>query len=87
MSTRRIIVRRRPNWTLQEWERGWELAMTRIEGAPALVVEQPIFRDCLIVMNGAFADGNHMRFELGLNALVDFCTEVLSNGVCKQWWE
>ena len=60
--------------------------MTRIEGAPALVVEQPIFRDCLTVQNGAFADGNHMRFELGLNALFDFCTKVLSNGGCKQWW-
>jgi hypothetical protein len=85
MSTRRI-VRRRSRWTVQEWEHAWELAMTRIVGAPMLVGEQPIFRDCLTVLNGAFADGDHLRFELGLNALIDFCAGTVSEGECEQWW-
>jgi hypothetical protein len=86
MSKRRIIVKRRIRGNVDEWDRGWELAMTRIEGAPTVVQEQPIFQDCLTVLNGAFADGNHLRFELGLNALIDFCTDTVSEGDCQQWW-
>ena len=83
---RRIIVRQGCRWTVDEWERGWDLAMTRIDGAPTLVEEEPTFRDCLTVLNGAFVDGNRLQFEIGLNALVDFCADVVNKRDCEQWW-
>jgi len=86
MRNRRIIVRKRSRWTVHEWERGWNLAMTRIDGVPTFVETEPIFQDCLTVLDGAFADGDRLRFELGLNALIDFCTETVSKGNCEQWW-
>ena len=87
MRKRRIIVKRRPRSTVHEWERGWDLAMTIIDGVPPLVEKQPIFQDCLTVLDGAFADGNRLRFELGLGALIDFCTERVNKGDCEQWWK
>lgn len=86
MRERRIIVRRRTRWTVEEWERGWVLAMSRIDGAPRVVRAERIFEDCLTVLDGAFADGNGLRFELGLNALLDFCTDTVTDGDCQQWW-
>jgi len=86
MRKRRIIVRQRSRWTVHEWERGWDSAMTRIDGVPTLVETEPIFQDCLTVLDGAFADGDRLRFELGLSALIDFCTETISKGNCEQWW-
>jgi hypothetical protein len=87
MRKRRIIVRQRSRWTVREWEGGWNLAMTRINSVPTLVETESIFQDCLTVMDGAFADGNGLRFELGLSALIDFCTETVKKGDCKQWWD
>jgi hypothetical protein len=87
MRKRRTIVRQRSRWTVDEWEGAWDLAMTRIEGVPTLVEEQPIFRDCLTVLSGAFADGNYLGFELGLNALIDFCTDTVNEGDFEQWWK
>src|SRR5512133_2258509 len=80
MRKRRIIVRRRTRWSVDEWNRGWEIAMSRIDGAPTDVRTKSIFQDCLTVLNGAFADGNGLRFELGLNALMDFCTDMVGEG-------
>ena len=87
MRKRQIIVRQRSRWTVEEWERGWNLAMTKINGVPSVVETECIFQDCLTVMDGAFADGNGLRFELGLNALIDLCTERLKTGDYQQWWE
>lgn len=86
MRKRRIIVRRRSTWTVDEWERGWELAVTRIEGVPTQVEQQRIFQDCLTVLNGTFAEGNHLGFEVGLNALIDFCADIVNEGGYEQWW-
>jgi hypothetical protein len=86
MRKRRIIVKRGTRWTADQWEQGWDLAMTRIKGVPAVVEEQRIYRDCLTVLDGAFADGNSLRFELGLNALIDFCTDIVNESDCEQWW-
>jgi hypothetical protein len=86
MSKRRIIVKRRTRWTVDEWERGWDLAMSRIDGVPTVVQIEPIFQDCLTVLDGAFADGNGLGFELGLSALIDFCTETVNRGDYEQWW-
>ncbi len=87
MRKRRMIVRKRSRWTADEWERECGFAMTRIESVPALVEKQPIFQDCLTVLDGAFADGNRLRFELGLSALIDFTTDIVSTGGCEQWWD
>ena len=87
MRKRRIVVRKPSRWTADEWEREWGFAMTRIESVPAQVEKQPIFQDCLTVLDGAFADGNRLRFELGLSALIDFTTDIVSTGGCEQWWD
>jgi hypothetical protein len=87
MRKRRIIVKRRTRWTVDDWERGWELAMTRIDGVPMHVEKEPLFQDCLTVLNGAFADGDRFRFELGLSALIDLCSETVSRDKCEQWWK
>jgi hypothetical protein len=60
--------------------------MTIVDGGPPLVEKQPIFQDCLTVLDGAFVDGNNLRFELGLSALIDFCNETVSRGEYTQWW-
>jgi hypothetical protein len=87
MRKRRVIVRQRSRWTAEEWERGWDLAMTRINRAPSVAEAERVFQDCLTVLDGAFADGNGSRFELGLSALIDFCSELASTGRCEQWWD
>jgi hypothetical protein len=88
MRRRRVaIVRQRSKWTVNEWQRGWELAMKRIDGVPSLVGRQPVFQECLAVLDGAFADGDRFRFELGLNTLMDCCTEAVKRGDCRQWWK
>ena len=60
--------------------------MSRIDGAPTIVRTDCIFQDCLTILNGAFADGNGLQFELGLNALMDLCTDTVNDGDWKQWW-
>ena len=87
MSRRRVIVRQRTRWTVAEWVQRWDLAMARIDGVPALLEKQAIFQDCLTVLNGAFADGDRLRFELAVNVLVDFCAEAVNQGDCEQWWK
>jgi hypothetical protein len=60
--------------------------MSRIDGAPTIVRTDCIFQDCLTILNGAFADGNGLQFELGLNGLMDFCADSVEIGDCQQWW-
>lgn len=87
MRKRRIVVSRRTRWTVEEWERGWELAMSRLDGAPAIVRTDCLFQDCLTVLDGALADGNGFLFELGLNGLMDFCADSVEMGHCDPWWK
>jgi hypothetical protein len=86
MGKRRVIVKQRSRWTAHEWEEGWDDAMCLLDGAPTCVEREPIFQDCLAVLNGAFGDGDRQQFELGLSALIDFCAEAVSRGECEQWW-
>ena len=86
MRARRAIVRRRTRWTSDEWNRGWDIATSRIDSAPTDVRCERIFQDCLTVLDDAFENGNGLRFELGLNALMDFFTDMVSEGKCEQWW-
>lgn len=60
--------------------------MSRLAGAPVVVSTERVFKDCLTVLDGAFVDGNGLRFELGLNALIDFCADTVDDGDCQQWW-
>ena len=87
MKKRRVvIVRQRSKWTVNKWQLGWKLAMTRIDSVPSVVERQPVFQECLAVLDGAFADGDKARFELGLIALMDCCNEAVNTGVCESWW-
>jgi hypothetical protein len=88
MPRRRVaIVKQRTRWTGNDWQRGWELAMTRIDGVPPIVGRQPLFQDCLTVLDGAFTDGDRFLFEIGLSTLIDYCAETVSRGECKPWWD
>jgi hypothetical protein len=86
MRKRRIIVRQRTRDYVHGWERGWDLAIKRIDGVPPQIEQQAFFQDCLRVLNGAFADGDRLRFELGVSALIAFCDETVNTGHCEQWW-
>jgi hypothetical protein len=87
MRRRRQVVRQQSQWTASEWQGGWELAMTRIDGAPSNVTTESVFQECLAVLDGAFADGDSFRFQLGLLTLMDFCAQVVNGTNCQQWWE
>jgi hypothetical protein len=60
--------------------------MSRLDGAPLVVRTERDFQECMTVLDGAFVDGNGLRFELGLNALIDFCADSVHDGDCQQWW-
>ena len=87
MRKRRIIVRRETRWSVEEWNRRWEAAMSRIDGAPTVVRTERVFQDCVTVLDGAFVDGNGLRFELGHNALIDFYADMVGDGNCTRWWD
>lgn len=80
-------LRQRSEWTVNQWQRAWALAMIRIDGAPSVVESHPVFQECLAVLDGAFADGDKHRFELGLVTLMECCNEAVNTGVCDPWWE
>lgn len=83
---RRRIQKQRTSWTVDEWKRGWELAMMRIEGMPGIVGQKPLFCRALAVLDEAFIAGDSCEFERGLATLLDFCAGVVNRGVCEQWW-
>ena len=87
MRRKRVAIVRRSKWTVDEWQGGWELAMSRINGAPSTLTRESAFRECLAVLDGAFADGDRVRFELGILALMDCCAEAVTRGDCPPWWE
>lgn len=82
---RRVIVKRRSRCVAQ-WEHGWDLAMKIINSVPKWVEEQPIYQHCLTILDGAFVDGDGLRFELGLSALTDFYSDIINAGDCQPWW-
>ena len=84
---RMAMLRQRARWTVDEWQRAWELATMRIEGAPSLVESHPVYQECLTVLDGAFTQGNKYAFELGLIALMDWCADAVNGGDYKQWWD
>lgn len=84
---RRVRRTKRPSkWTINDWERAWEIALHRLEGAPPMVIAEPIVQEFVVVLDDAFTDGNSRKFELGLIALLDFCAEAVNRGDCSQWW-
>ena len=84
---RRLSVVKRPSrWTADDWERAWALAAIRIAEMPAFLERKSAFRESLLVLNAAFAEGDGSRFEKGLITLLDYCDEAINRGDCKQWW-
>jgi hypothetical protein len=84
---RRLFLVKHPSrWAAHDWERAWELALMRIDGMPSTLGRTVVFQESLAVLNGAFADGDGPRFELGLITLMDFCSGAVNRGDCWQWW-
>jgi hypothetical protein len=84
---RRLSLAKRPSrWTANDWERAWGVAAIRIAGIPTCLEKKAAFQESLTVLNAAFAQGDGLRFEMGLIALLDFCAEAINRGECEQWW-
>lgn len=79
-------TRKRLLWDVTEWQRAWDLAMLRIDGAPAIVSEHTTFHHALDILDRGFVDGDPFQFELGLVTLMDCCSEAINRGDCWQWW-
>lgn len=73
-------------WDVDDWQRAWDLAMSRIQGVPAIVVGQVAFHHAVDMLDRGFADGDRFQFELGLLTLMDCCSEAINRGDCGQWW-
>ena len=82
---RERTTKKRTVWAVHEWERAWELAMRRIDGAPAVVTGQEAYH-ALDMLDRGFAEGDRFQFELGLVILMDCCSEAINRGDCWQWW-
>ena len=74
-------------WDASDWQRGWNIAMRRIEQAPSIVAEREPFWHALDMLDRGFADGDFVQFGHGLVTLLDCCTEAIKRGDCKQWWD
>jgi hypothetical protein len=73
-------------WTAMEWQRAWEIAMIRIDGAPSIVAGHIAFDHALDMLDYGFAHGDAFQFQLGLVTLMDCCNEAIGRGDCWQWW-
>ena len=74
-------------WDADDWERGWAIAMRRINGAPLGVVWQDAFHHAVEMLDRGFAEGDFVQFGHGLITLMDCCTQAIKQGDCKQWWD
>jgi hypothetical protein len=83
---RRRIRRKELIWNGDEWQRAWEIALMRIEGAPTAVSEGIAFHHAIDMLDGAFARGDAFQFQLGIIMILDCCNEAIERGDCSQWW-
>ncbi len=83
---RRMRAANRLIWEASEWERAWEVALMRIDGAPAMVASHIVFKDALDMLNSGFAKGDAFQFQLGILMIMDACNEAIKRGDCEQWW-
>jgi len=74
-------------WDIDDWERGWTMAMRRIDGAPLSIVREDAFHHAVEMLDRGFAEGDFVQFGHGLITLMDCCIEAINQGSCKQWWD
>ena len=74
-------------WDVDDWERGWAMAMRRIDGAPLSVVSQDAFHHAIDMLDRGFSGGDFVQFVYGLITLMDCCTQAIKQGHCEQWWD
>ena len=46
----------------------------------------PQIHESLAALDEAFVQGDSIRFELVLIALMDYCAELVNRGDYEQWW-
>jgi hypothetical protein len=73
-------------WNGNDWQRAWQIALMRIEGAPTTVSEHITFHHAIEMLDGAFARGDAFQFQLGIIMILDCCNEAIERGDCSQWW-
>ena len=73
-------------WKGNEWRQAWHIAVMRIDGAPVAVSEQVLFRHAIEMLDGAFVKGDAFEFQLGLIAILDCCSQAITQGGYRQWW-
>ena len=73
-------------WDINDWQRAWEIAMMRIDGAPAVVTKQIAFHHALDMLDRGFSRGDAFQFQLGILVILDCCNEAIERGDCCPWW-
>ena len=73
-------------WDHNEWNKAWDIAVGRINGAPDAVCERTAFRHAIDMLDGAFVKGDAFEFQLGLITMLDCCSQAIREGRCTQWW-
>jgi hypothetical protein len=74
-------------WDAADWQRGWSMAIRRIEGVPPVVAGLEPFDHALDMLDRGFAEGDWVQFGHGLITLMDCCAEAVNRGDCQQWWD
>jgi hypothetical protein len=83
---RKLWTRKELVWGINEWQRAWDIAMWRIEGAPARVASQKPFHHALDMLDRGFVLGDAFLFELGVLTIMDCCDQAVEGGGCSEWW-
>src|SRR5678809_769951 len=83
---RRVRAPKELVWDVTEWQRAWEIAMMRIDGAPTIVATQIVFHHALDMLDRGFILGDAFQFQLGILTMMDCCNDAIERGDCYQWW-
>ena len=86
MARRRRVRATNVTWNGNDWQQAWQIAMTRINGMPAVVAKQIAFHHAVDMLDCGFARGDAFQFQLGLLMVMDACNEAIERGDCGQWW-
>ena len=86
MARRRRVRATNVIWNGNDWQQAWQIAMTRINGMPAVVAKQIAFHHAVDMLDCGFARGDAFQFQLGLLMVMDACNEAIERGDCGQWW-
>ena len=86
MARRRRVRTATVQWNGNDWRRAWKIALTRIYGAPPIMIEHIAFHHALDMLDCGFARGDAFQFQLGMLMMIDCCNEAIQRGDCYQWW-